>query len=59
MMLPPGLSEAWVMRTRTSAGDFRVGVTRLGESVRTLEGMPDVVCVQARILVGTEEVILG
>lgn len=58
MMLPAGLSDAWVMRTRTSVGDFRVGVTRLGERVRTLEGVPVAVCVHARIVVGTMEVIL-
>jgi hypothetical protein len=43
---------------RTSVGEFRVGVTRLGERVRTLDGMPEVVYVHARIVVGTVEVIL-
>jgi hypothetical protein len=59
MMLAPGLSDAWVMRTSTSLDDFRVGVVRLGVSDRTLEGVPAAVCVQARIVGDMVEVILG
>jgi hypothetical protein len=58
-MLTPGLSDAWMMRTRTSEGDFKVGVTRLGARFGTFEGLPATVCVHARIVEGTKEVILG
>lgn len=58
-MLPPGLSDAWVMRTSMSVGALMVGVTRSGERVRTLEGTPAAICVHARILAGNVEVILA
>jgi hypothetical protein len=47
------------MRTKTSVGDFMFRVARLGSSFKTLDGMPDFLYVQARIVVGAFDVILA
>jgi len=50
MMLPPGLSDAWVVRTRTSVGHFRLGFSRFGDSVGTLRRECPTLCISARTM---------
>jgi len=48
MILPPGLSDVWVMRTRTSVGHFRLGFSRFWRHCWDFKkGMPDFVYVGA------------